>query len=731
MVVATETTTMCLRRLAAVLLAYLVFACPPVVAATPQGTAFTYQGELRQNGVPASGNVDMTFALFDAAASGNQVGPTLAYTTAGANPVAVSAGVFTVTLDFGALAFNTLVTDERYLAVSVNGNALAPRTKIENAPYALQSRSAELAYSVSTASIGSAQVVASQVQLRVTGACAANESIQSIAQSGSVVCHVDADSGTITGVSAGTGLSGGGVSGQVALAVANPLQLDGTDANGVLAAHNTTTSGLVRAIVGTNDSDSGAAIKGVSTSAASNGSGVAGLAASSNASGVTGQSSAATGVANGVLGYAVSTNGNGVFGWEAATSGDAWGVGGQSSSPDGAGVVGTNYATTGSAHGLRGISSSTEGTGVFGSGGFAGVFGASARAGVEGQSDDATGAGLRGYAIATSGANIGVFGATYSSNGHGVEGTATSASGTGVGVYGSAYSASGTGVYGAGSNGSTGVYAWSGSSGYGLNAYSFGGNAVLAQSDSANVNIAAVRAVDAKGYGLAGEGGNIGVYAHNLSGTPGRDAYLATAALAGDFYGGVWVHGTLTKSAGTFKIDHPLDPANRFLSHSFVESPDMKNIYDGVATLDGRGEAWIDLPAYFEALNRDFRYQLTALDQPAPGLHVARRIEANRFKLAGGAPGQQVSWQVAGTRKDAYAEAHRTPIEEDKAPGERGRYIAPELFGQPDTSALTPGRLDEDLPATHVAASAGSVDAKPLTRPVLAAKPAPARAPSP
>jgi len=722
---------MFLRHPAATLFGYLAFACLPSFAATPQGTAFTYQGELRQNGVPANGNLDMTFALYDAAASGNQVGPTLAFTTAGANPVAVSAGVFTVTLDFGALAFNTLVTDERYLAVSVNGNALTPRTKIENAPYALQSRSADLAYSVSNASVGSAQVVPSQVQLRVSGTCAGNESIQSIAQSGSVVCHIDADSGTITGVTAGTGLSGGGASGQIALAVANPLQLDGTDANGVLAAHNTTTTGLVRAIVGTNDSDSGAAIKGVSTSATSNGSGVGGLAASPNASGVSGQSSAATGAANGVLGYAVSTTGNGVFGWEAATSGDAWGVGGQTSSPDGAGVAGTNYATSGAAHGLRGISNSTEGTGIFGSGAFAGVFGASTRTGVEGQSADATGTGVRGYGIATSGANIGVFGATYSSNGHGVEGTATSANGTGVGVYGSAYSATGTGVYGAGSNGSTGVYAWSGSSGYGLNAYSFGGNAVLAQSDSANVNIAAVRAVDAKGYGLAGEGGNIGVYAHNLSGTPGRDAYLATASLAGDFYGGVWVHGTLTKSAGTFKIDHPLDPANRFLSHSFVESPDMKNLYDGVATLDAHGEAWIELPAYFEALNRDFRYQLTALDQPAPGLHVAQRIEANRFKLAGGASGQQVSWQVTGTRKDAYAEAHRTPIEEDKAPGERGRYIAPELFGQPDTSALAPDRFANDVPAVRAAASAEGVDLKPLARPATPVKRTPASAPSP
>jgi hypothetical protein len=56
--------------------------------------------------------------------------------------------------------------------------------------------------------------------------------------------------------------------------------------------------------------------------------------------------------------------------------------------------------------------------------------------------------------------------------------------------------------------------------------------------------------------------------------------------LAGNFSGNVSVSGSLSKGGGSFKIDHPLDPANKYLYHSFVESPDMKNIYDGVATLD-------------------------------------------------------------------------------------------------------------------------------------------------
>jgi hypothetical protein len=150
---------------------------------------------------------------------------------------------------------------------------------------------------------------------------------------------------------------------------------------------------------------------------------------------------------------------------------------------------------------------------------------------------------------------------------------------------------------------------------------------------------------------------------------------------AGYFGGNVTVAGNLTKGSGSFKIDHPLDPADKYLYHSFVESPDMKNIYDGVATLDESGSAVITLPDWFEALNRDFRYQLTSIGMPQPGLYVAREVEDNAFAISGGAPGAKVSWQVTGVRHDAYADAHRVPIEEDKKPAERGRYLHPELFG--------------------------------------------------
>src|SRR5439155_22785461 len=101
------------------------------------------------------------------------------------------------------------------------------------------------------------------------------------------------------------------------------------------------------------------------------------------------------------------------------------------------------------------------------------------------------------------------------------------------------------------------------------------------------------------------------------------------------------------------EIDHPLDPTNKYLNHSAVESSDMKDIYDGVAVLDAKGEAVVEMPNWFEALNKDFRYQLTCIGSFAQ-VYIAEEIHNNRFKIAGGKPGMKVSWQVTGTRHDPY-----------------------------------------------------------------------------
>jgi len=149
----------------------------------------------------------------------------------------------------------------------------------------------------------------------------------------------------------------------------------------------------------------------------------------------------------------------------------------------------------------------------------------------------------------------------------------------------------------------------------------------------------------------------------------------ANVTTSGDLH----VGGTLTKASGTFKIDHPLDPANKYLSHSFVESPDMMNIYNGNIVTDRHGNATVELPSYFAALNQDFRYQLTVIGQFAQAI-VVREIAGNHFSIKTSKPAVKVSWQVTGVRHDAYAEAHRVVVEEAKPEQERGTYLHPELF---------------------------------------------------
>ena len=135
--------------------------------------------------------------------------------------------------------------------------------------------------------------------------------------------------------------------------------------------------------------------------------------------------------------------------------------------------------------------------------------------------------------------------------------------------------------------------------------------------------------------------------------------------------GSVTVNGTLTKSGGSFKIDHPLDPEHKYLYHSFVESPDMTNIYNGVVLTDASGDATVTMPDWFEALNRAFRYQLTVIGQFAQAI-VSSEMKEKSFGIKTDKPNVKVSWQVTGIRQDAWANAHRIPVEEDKPTKERG-----------------------------------------------------------
>jgi len=126
--------------------------------------------------------------------------------------------------------------------------------------------------------------------------------------------------------------------------------------------------------------------------------------------------------------------------------------------------------------------------------------------------------------------------------------------------------------------------------------------------------------------------------------------------------------GTIAKGSGTFAIDHPLDPSNKILYHSFVESPDVKNIYDGVVTLDGKGTAVVKLPDYFETLNKDYRFLLTPIGVPAPDLFVqSSGVVNNSFTIVGGAPNLLVSWQLTGIRQDPFILANPIITEVEKS----------------------------------------------------------------
>lgn len=150
-----------------------------------------------------------------------------------------------------------------------------------------------------------------------------------------------------------------------------------------------------------------------------------------------------------------------------------------------------------------------------------------------------------------------------------------------------------------------------------------------------------------------------------------------------DFAGDLTLSGTLTAAVKNFRIDHPLDPKNKYLSHTSVESSEMMNIYTGNAILDNSGEGVVSLPKWFEALNTDFRYQLTAIGTAAPNLHIAEEIANHQFSIAGGAPGMKVSWQVTGVRHDAYAKTHPLVVEVKKSEKDRGHYMHPDAYGAP------------------------------------------------
>ena len=294
------------------------------------------------------------------------------------------------------------------------------------------------------------------------------------------------------------------------------------------------------------------------------------------------------------------------------------------------GIQGTNSSATNTAAGMYGLAS-----------GNAVVHGV---LGIINTATAANASGVRGYAIATTGATFGVWGENGSS--------------TGIGVFGNATNG-GTGVQGS----SNGTYAM-----YGVNTAASGYGAYGVCTGANGNGIVGICNNGATAYGVWGRS------------TTGYSGYFDGPGLGVRVVGDVNVTGLVNKSGGSFKIDHPLDPANKYLYHSFVESPDMMNIYNGNIISDEKGEAIVSLPSYFQSENIDFKYQLTVIGQFAQAI-VFREVEENEFVIKTDKPNVKVSWQVTGVRNDKFAQEHRIITEVEKTADEKGKYLHPELYG--------------------------------------------------
>ncbi|MDX1463561.1 MAG: hypothetical protein R3359_10930 [Marinirhabdus sp.] len=174
----------------------------------------------------------------------------------------------------------------------------------------------------------------------------------------------------------------------------------------------------------------------------------------------------------------------------------------------------------------------------------------------------------------------------------------------------------------------------------------------------------------------------------------------------GNWYG-IFSNGDFgATGAKTFIADNPLDPGNKFLKHFSIESDEVLNMYRGVVALDSNGMATVQLPDYFEAINRNVSYQLTSIGSPQPP-YVVQEIEGNTFVVAGQA-GAKVSWLIIAERNDAYMQQH--PEARDPEPLKKGprkdKYITPEFYGQSKEQAL----YSSDSPDTMVTKKTKAVE---------------------
>ncbi|GMU42173.1 MAG: hypothetical protein IT479_14020 [Xanthomonadales bacterium] len=398
-----------------------------------------------------------------------------------------------------------------------------------------------------------------------------------------------------------------------------------------------------------------------------------------------------------------NTESHAIFGGYSGNGTRGIGVRGQSAAADGIGVQGT-----GDGNGVKGVSSSIGvsglgisagsigvagdgGTGVRASGSDYGLYASSAEIASYGESSAFDGIGVYARNTASSGPAIALYARSASPEATVVVVEASSTGGSQRGIDASAQAPLGIALhaqnFAASGAARAARFLSSAPAATVVEAHASGsGNAwgVYARSDGSNGAAFEAFATGSSGRGLRAT-------ANGDSGVAVEASASGVSARAGLFNGNVQVTGTLSKGGGSFQIDHPLDPENKYLYHSFVESPDMMNLYNGNLTTDSEGYASVQLPDWFEALNRDFRYQLTVIGSFARAM-VAEEVKGNRFAIRTDAPHVKVSWLVTGVRQDAWAERNRIPVEQDKADADKGRYLHPQAHGQPADKSIAAGR---------------------------------------